>query len=111
RLRPAPAVDSGRLERWLRGLESDRFVERERATTALERLGDAAVPYLRRALAGTPAPETRRRLEHLLEKLEPLSRTPQRVREVRAVEVLERIGTPGARALLQALAGGGRWRL
>jgi hypothetical protein len=49
--------------------------------------------------------EMRQRLEQLLRKVEP-SRSPDRLREVRAIEVLEHIGTSEAEQLLQTLAKG-----
>jgi len=61
---------------------------------------------LEKTLAGTPTLETRRRVETLLQKLTPPLSTPEQLRSVRAVEALERIGTPEARCLLKCLAGG-----
>jgi WD40 repeat protein len=104
RLRPAPAADAKTLRRLLDGLDADDFAAREKASQDLEALADRATPVLRKALAGNPSPETKRRIEHALEAAGPAA--PQRRREVRAVEVLERLGTAGARELLQSLAGG-----
>jgi HEAT repeat protein len=70
----------------------------------LERLGEEAAPALRKALASKPAPEVRRRIESILKKSRTLS--PETLLVVRAVEVLENIGTPEARELLKSLADG-----
>jgi hypothetical protein len=76
-----------------------------RLTRDLEALKDEARPALRRALADNPSAEVRKRLEELLSR--PALLPPgEALRRVRAVEVLERLGTPEARRLLGALAGG-----
>jgi hypothetical protein len=61
---------------------------------------------LRRALEAGPSPEVRRRLETLLAGPEGLARSAEDRRAVRAVAVLERLGTPAARQLLEALSRG-----
>jgi hypothetical protein len=86
-------------------LNSGKFAVRDRAEAELGRLGEAAGPALRKALEGRPAEELRRRVLKLIERLEAVP-TAERLREVRAVEVLERIGTAEARGVLKGLAGG-----
>jgi RNA polymerase sigma factor (sigma-70 family) len=105
RLRPATPLDVKRVEKLLADLDSDRFAERDRATKELERLGDQAEPTLRRFLAGSPSLEGRRRAEGLLARVEGPVTDPERLRQLRALEVLERIGGE-ARPVLKALAGG-----
>ncbi len=105
RLRPAAAVDADRLQRLIKELDSDQFEARQRATRELEQLNETAVPALRRALSTSPSPEARRRLEEILGQLEEPSSAAQ-LRSHRAIEVLERLGTPEAKLLLQALAHG-----
>jgi hypothetical protein len=106
RLRPVEPVDAQKLERLITDLTSDRFRVREQASQELERLGDVAVPALRKALEGGPELETRRRVEKLLEKLTGLSLTPEQTRQLRALEVLEGLHTAEARQLLTALGRG-----
>jgi WD40 repeat protein len=110
RLRPAPApVDPGRLARLLADLDSERFNVRAKAATELERLGEAVEPALERTLGGQVALEKRRRLEELLRKVGKLREKappPERLRQLRALEVLEQAGTAEARQLLDELAGG-----
>ncbi|MBV8614227.1 MAG: hypothetical protein JOY66_10715, partial [Acetobacteraceae bacterium] len=48
----------------------------------------------------------RRRIDDLLAKIEQHAPTPEELRACRGIEVLERIGTPPARAVLEALADG-----
>jgi hypothetical protein len=57
------------MDRLIRQLGSDKFVEREAASKALEALGKVAVPLLRQALASADA-EVRSRAKCLLQALE-----------------------------------------
>src|SRR5262249_22175135 len=106
RLRPATPPDPKRLARLLADLNSDRFELRRQAQSELEELGELAEPALRQALAGDPPLDLRQRLERLLDNLSGPVRLAGQVRDLRAVELLELLGTPEARQLLQALAGG-----
>src|SRR5207249_10862735 len=83
-----------------------RFAHRDRARRDLEALGKAAEAELRKALEGKPTVELRRRIEDLLANLDRFEMKPEWVRPLRAFEVLERIGTPEARKLLETLASG-----
>jgi RNA polymerase sigma factor (sigma-70 family) len=103
-LQPIQPADPKRLASLLDDLESNRFEVREQASRELEQLGDAAEPALRRALEGRPSAEARRRMKRALEKLALPS--GERLRAVRAVEVLEHLATVQARQLLDKLAGG-----
>jgi RNA polymerase sigma factor (sigma-70 family) len=105
-LRPVKPVSREHLERLIRDLDSDQFTAREKATAELQQLGEAAGPAIRQALEGKPGLEQRRRLEALLRKLEGAVAEGEALRSSRAVRVLEYAGTPEARRLLQALAGG-----
>ena len=70
----------------------------------LERHLDSAAPALKKALADEPSPEVRRRLAELVEAAEAGHCGPDMRRAVRAVEVLEAVGTPEARRVLADLA-------
>jgi WD40 repeat protein len=87
-------------------LDAERYEARQEAERELEALGRAAAPALRKALEGSPPAELKRRARALLEKAERPGLAPELVRPLRAVEALERAGTPEARALLRDLAGG-----
>jgi RNA polymerase sigma factor (sigma-70 family) len=100
-LRPVAAADPRRVAGLVAELDSERFAVRQQAARELEALGESAAPALHKALAGPLPLETRRRIEQVL------ARQPgARLQALRAVEVLEHIGTPAARELLQALAQG-----
>jgi RNA polymerase sigma factor (sigma-70 family) len=106
RVRPASAPDAKRLARLLTDLQSDRFEVRRQAESDLEGLGELAEPALRQALADGPPVDLRKRLERLLENLSGAVHRAGLLRELRAVEVLELIGSAEARQALQTLAGG-----
>jgi WD40 repeat protein len=102
RLPPVAGAGPARLAGLIAALDGDTFGERERASRELEKFGLAAEPALHRALAAGPTLEARRRIERLLVRLE----GPEQLRRIRAVEVLEGIGSPEARRVLEQLAGG-----
>lgn len=105
RLKPVSGASAATIEGHVKNLDSKVFRIREQASAALEKLGEQAIPALRRLLRAAPSLELRHRAERLLAQLErPLS--PEQLRAVRATSVLERIGTTEARRTLQTLAGG-----
>jgi RNA polymerase sigma factor (sigma-70 family) len=97
--------DEAQITGLIADLDSNQFAARQKAAQALNRLGTLAEPGLRRALAAQPSAEVRRRVEELLATLDPASSAEQ-LQAIRAVEALETMGTPEARELLTALAGG-----
>jgi WD40 repeat protein len=103
-LRPIAPPAPKRLATLLHDLDSDVFRTREHATRELEQMGQAAHPFLERVRKGPASLEVRRRAERVLAELPPGS--AERLREVRAVQVLEYLGTPAAQALLGRLATG-----
>jgi WD40 repeat protein len=107
RLKPAAPVEAAQVAALLRLLDSDSFKERQRAFSGLEELGRPAAPLLRQALqAGDRSTEVRRRVREVLNKLDRIPPPAPELRAVRAVEVLERIGSPAARRLLEELGRG-----
>ncbi len=106
RLKPVEAPPPGRIARLVADLDSEVFAERESARKELSRYAEQAVPELWRALAGNPSPELTVRANQLLDALRGPETNPERLRALRAVELLERLGTPDARKLLEALAAG-----
>jgi dipeptidyl aminopeptidase/acylaminoacyl peptidase len=113
RLHPAAVADEKRLKQWIADLDSDQFTVREKAISELEKLGPSALHALRKARDDRPALETRRRLEQFIEKQERADwlPSPERLRDRRALEVLERAGTSEAKDVLTTLASGapGAW--
>ncbi len=106
RLRPVATPDEKRIARLLTELDDDAFAVREAAARELGALGRLAEPHLRKALAGGGSAEFRRQLETLLAACDGRPATPQEVKELRAVWVLEEVGTAAARECLAELAKG-----
>jgi RNA polymerase sigma factor (sigma-70 family) len=104
-LQPAPTLDRQRLNRLLADLDSNNFAVRSRATAEIEQLGDVSVTALKKKLAENPSLEVRQRIRTILKNVESWG-SPSLIRQIRAVEVLERVGTQPARQLLQKLAAG-----
>ncbi|HLN29646.1 MAG TPA: hypothetical protein VK395_18010 [Gemmataceae bacterium] len=122
-----------RIAQLLVDLDSDRFAVRDTAAQELELYADAAESALRRALAEHSSPEIKRRIVDLLDALKPPPPPPEpelrwggrqvpdpaklirpegsilsqrTLRIMRAVEVLENIGSQEARKALKTLADG-----
>jgi hypothetical protein len=95
---PAPA---DKVTKLVADLDSDRFAVRQEAGQALEKMGESAEGFLRKVLDQNPTLEVRQRLSPILKK-----REKEAVRKLRAIEVLEQIGTPKARQVLEALSVG-----
>jgi RNA polymerase sigma factor (sigma-70 family) len=104
--RPTPADPA--LAALIKDLDSDVFATREEATRKLREYGPKAESVLRRELAATASREVKRRIEAVLTAITPprlrLPLAGDTLRGVRAIEVLERAGTPEARQLLQGWA-------
>jgi WD40 repeat protein len=98
------AVDGKQIERWIVALDSDEFKVRDQAFRDLARVGQAAEPALRKALLGKPSLDKFRRIEQLLRKIDHAE--GEYLQALRAVEVLEMLGTPAARKHLAELAKG-----
>ncbi len=106
RLKPARAPDPAAVRRWIAELGDDDFRTREAAQGHLQAGGRLVAADLLRAVNGHDSPEVRRRAEELLGPLSLAIPHGESVRAVRAVALLERIGTAEARAVLAALAAG-----
>jgi hypothetical protein len=106
-LRPAPAAPTdAELDRTFADLDSGDFPTREKASRRLADFGELAVPGARKRLAGTESAEVRRRTLEYLRRFDPPTPSPDRLRSLRAVELLEGIATPAARDVLAELAKG-----
>ena len=104
RLQPAPPVDADRVNALIKKLNHDAFQEREQATRELESIGDLVRGPIRKALAADQPLETRQRLQAILDKLD--SPSPGPLRDLRVLEVLERIATPEALEIIEKLGKG-----
>jgi WD40 repeat protein len=106
-LKPAPAAPTdAELDRAFADLDSDDFATREKASSRLAEFGESAVPGVRKRLAQTESAEVRRRAREFLDRFDRPAPSPDRLRRLRAVELLEGIATPAARDVLAELAKG-----
>jgi hypothetical protein len=108
RVKPSPTAAAELTRKLLVDLDSDSFAVREAAVKRLKELGLQAELALRTALMAKASLEQRRRIEELLAALQgtPPQSTAEELRQLRALIVLERIGTPEARRLLEDVAKG-----
>lgn len=104
-------ADAETLDRLFRELDDAQFAVRERASAELAALGDAALPGVQERLAGQVSGEVRRRAEAFLGVQIETPPKGERLRQIRALEVLEEWARPEAIALLKELANGhaGAW--
>ncbi|MCI0378431.1 MAG: hypothetical protein L0215_12550, partial [Gemmataceae bacterium] len=106
RLSPVVPPDPRQLAQWIAELDDDNFTIRQKASAALEKLGDVAGPALRKALDDKPSLEAQRRVERVLALVDELSMPAATLRVWRALETLEAIGNPEARRVLEKMAAG-----
>lgn len=106
RLTPAVEADQSLMKESIKQLDSDDPAVREAAYYELMRVLDQAESLIRENLKGTPSGEVRKKLSTLLSLIEGPETNPAQNRNLRAVEVLERIGTAPARKALLTLSKG-----
>jgi dipeptidyl aminopeptidase/acylaminoacyl peptidase len=100
----APSKDQ--IAKWIRELDDDDVDTREKAGTRLLEAGKAAKEALTKALEGNPSAEASQRIEQVLDRLTDRDEAATILRPLRALEVLERIGTPEAKEIVKKLADG-----
>ncbi|MBL8797530.1 MAG: WD40 repeat domain-containing protein, partial [Planctomycetia bacterium] len=103
-LKPVPPLPP--IAKLLADLDSSKFNERQAANDLLESIGKAAEGPLREALKNKPSLEVTLRVERLLERIESGKLSAEQLRGVRGIWVLEQLGTPEARRVLEAVARG-----
>jgi formylglycine-generating enzyme required for sulfatase activity/WD40 repeat protein len=112
-MQPAPVIPAETIKKMIARLNSTRFADREEAAREALRLGELALADLENMRDEPPSVEAKRRAEDLLRKIYsrladgPFTLSGAPLRDWRAVEVLERIGTPEATRVLERLALGG----
>jgi hypothetical protein len=105
-LKPVRPADAKLVEQWIRELDDTQFKARDNAMKELTKASELVLPAIDKALAANPSLEARNRLDALRREIVITPLTGERLRSYRAVEVLERIGTPQAKQVLEAMAGG-----
>lgn len=108
RLKPLPEPDASQFPGLIADLGHPEAAQRAKAAEALKQAGGKAAPALYKALQSVPGVELRREIEGVLEVVGEFPIPPEKLRQQRAIAILERIGTPDAEQLLQTLAGAER---
>jgi WD40 repeat protein len=108
KLKPVENVSAADVDKLIAGLDDEAFATRQQASRELRRIGPPCKTALKNKLEKSESVEQRNRIRELLRELEQREKepTPDDLREVRAVEILEVIGTPAARSILESLAKG-----
>jgi RNA polymerase sigma factor (sigma-70 family) len=101
-LQEVRAPDPDRVDFFIRRLNANDFIMRDEAQAELSAIAFLAEARLRKTLQGNATPEVRRRLEEILEGTS-ANHSGDTRRLLRAVAVLERIGSPAARKVLDGL--------
>jgi WD40 repeat protein len=102
RVKAARPANTERVPKLLAALDSDKFTVREQASEELAAMGKVIVPLLEKHLATNPSEEVRRSVEKLLAR----GHSAPIRQGLRAVQVLEAVGTLDAAEVLRKLAAG-----
>ncbi|HKB42604.1 MAG TPA: hypothetical protein VKD72_39615 [Gemmataceae bacterium] len=96
-------LDRKRVEKLLAELDSERFATREKATRELMSLGELAIAPLERLLEKGSSAEAKWRAQSVLKKVSEPVLTPDRLRALEVLELLETLRSRKAVALLQEI--------
>jgi hypothetical protein len=105
RLQPDEGATDKEIRELITNLASPKFAQRDVAIRRLKQIGTRSLPALEQALKKSPDLETSRRIQELLKTVE-TSLTPETLRDLRGLQVLEMIATAPARKLLTQIAAG-----
>lgn len=105
RLEPDRGASDKEINELIANLASPKFAQRDPALKRLKEIGTRALPLLEQALKKSPNLETTRRIEELLRTVE-TALTPEALRDLRGLQILEMVGTPEARAVLTEITRG-----
>jgi WD40 repeat protein len=109
RLKPTVSADAKRLAQLLADLDADQFTTRKKANDELGAVGEGALEALREELKTPNASlEKRRLIERLIDRIEKGVSPVEVLRQTRALEILEQLGTQDARIALEEIAKGAR---
>jgi hypothetical protein len=108
---PAKPIEAVHVRSLIASLESERFEEREAAHTALLAVRGQIESHLRKAIGESKSLEQRRRLTDLLDaRADIVLENRQEAAAIRAIHILELIGSESAQAVLRQWAQGARGR-
>jgi WD40 repeat protein len=110
-LEPVAKVDPKMMDQWIADLNDKKFDVRQKAMAELKKAGEPAWLALQKVLDKQQTLELETRVRQLLGDQDDPVPLPDRLRLMRALELLELIDSPATRDLLQRLANGapGAW--
>jgi WD domain, G-beta repeat len=98
-----PDADIKQIEKLVAELDSDKFVARENAVKELTAVGELAIVPLQRLLDNAPSVEAKQRASLILKKIGEPVLTPDRLRVLDAIDLLEQVHSAKAVSLLQEI--------
>lgn len=104
--KPVSAEQVAPIRQLIEDLDSDILRVRQRAHSELEKMSPAADLALQEALRNSRSAEIRRRVRSLLATSKLDGQNPDRLHEVRTIQLLELSGSMAARVVLKGLAAG-----
>ncbi|MFO0965492.1 MAG: hypothetical protein U0793_07885 [Gemmataceae bacterium] len=99
-----PPIDWKRVDALLADLDHPTYGVRERASSELVKIGEFILPALEKYLARKPALEGERRAQKMITRFKDPVLTPERLRCLEAIEILEILKTPESIAVLEEIA-------
>jgi WD40 repeat protein len=99
-------VSEDQIKSWVYALDNKSFLQRETAAENLSVQFEVAEAQLRLLLLAQTSPEVRRRLQLILKSCGMGELAKGQLQTIRAIEVLEDVASPEARAILEKLSGG-----
>ena len=105
-LAPIPISEDKRIRKWVNYLDNPEIILRELAVVEMKKLGKAGELALQERLKTKVSLEGKRRIEALLESLQETPPSEEERRALRGIQVLQRIGSPEARKLLEDISQG-----
>ncbi|HYV34207.1 MAG TPA: hypothetical protein VE988_00800, partial [Gemmataceae bacterium] len=103
-----PPMDMTKIDKWVTELDSVKFAVREKATKELMAAGEMAIVPLENVLKTPPSEEARLRAKLIMKQITQPVLTPERLRVLEVIELLEAMRTANAIAVLEAIGKEGR---
>jgi WD40 repeat protein len=100
-VKPPPPADEKTIAKLIEQLDADDVETRDQATSSLQDIGEAVVAPLQKVLEASPSLEVRTRAQKILENQKTGTAAASLLRGLRAIEVLEWIGSRDAVQLLE----------
>jgi hypothetical protein len=106
KLQPIREVNPKELEPSIQRLDHARFTIREQASRQLEAMGPVVLPRLRTIRDQSQSVEQIRLLDRIIKRLTSTTVTPEQLRQMRAISILEQLNTDESRLLLKRISEG-----